>query len=629
MVFLTTDRELLDDATWSSNSSHHPVYGSTPLLRDRFPSTIRLLVLPGQEAESELCADLWTVDIGTGKEPGFKYSTLSYAWSKPLPSRRILLKGLPFDISADLYQGLRSIVRSIQDKSSLFLWVDAICINQADDAERSAQVAIMDQIYRQCSQCIIWLGPEADGSDLAFDLIDRVSKQAQEIAKPAPNIASMTPEECDQAILPVAAMGNSRCWEEHSEALFHLFSRRYWGRLWIVQEVLLAKRKVLLCGNRSAPWADFSLFFGFTKCFRDRRFYSLLLDRGHSMYQLFAFAKSPQLTSGLSPVQGLLVSRSRKFTDARDAVYAILSFTRDMDIMPDYTISANRLWTDLTHKILIKDRSLNILSLCRTKHPEHRDDIFRAKTVIIEAFFRKPDETFDSVLSLLGIDSRYLTFMGYDFAKLKVDYTRVRSESNDTAELRKAIVNLWISPSACEKSRLPTWVPDWSSASRIDSHILFHIRDGELIKRDFNASKATKARARFPMIMHEDSAFQTMPTMPPQSHAFLMKSLLIECHRVDVVTQIFDTKDDGVLAAWTAWITHPATQSKTDASSLRERACAFVDMLLFGADYQEADKEGRRSLAAYLEEQGKRAIAEQQRVRSGICTHRPDILIRC
>lgn len=54
------------------------------------------------------------------------------------------------------------------------IWIDALCINQEDDAERGHQVRQMDQIYRNCSRVCIWLGDAEDDSDLAMELINSI-----------------------------------------------------------------------------------------------------------------------------------------------------------------------------------------------------------------------------------------------------------------------------------------------------------------------------------------------------------------------------------------------------------------------------------------------------------------------
>jgi hypothetical protein len=47
-------------------------------------------------------------------------------------------------------------------------WVDAICINQADIAERSNDVARIGDIFSKARQVTVWLGPKSEDSDLAI-----------------------------------------------------------------------------------------------------------------------------------------------------------------------------------------------------------------------------------------------------------------------------------------------------------------------------------------------------------------------------------------------------------------------------------------------------------------------------
>ena len=61
------------------------------------------------------------------------------------------------------------------------LWIDAICINQADIEERGYQVQLMGNIYRECKRALIWLGDSDDNAQGAFkslemafqDMVDR------------------------------------------------------------------------------------------------------------------------------------------------------------------------------------------------------------------------------------------------------------------------------------------------------------------------------------------------------------------------------------------------------------------------------------------------------------------------
>jgi Heterokaryon incompatibility protein (HET) len=39
-----------------------------------------------------------------------------------------------------------------------YFWIDAICINQLDNKERSAQVNMMDKVYQKAEAVDVWLG---------------------------------------------------------------------------------------------------------------------------------------------------------------------------------------------------------------------------------------------------------------------------------------------------------------------------------------------------------------------------------------------------------------------------------------------------------------------------------------
>jgi hypothetical protein len=51
----------------------------------------------------------------------------------------------------------------LEDRKRL-IWADAVCINQADDEEKSWQVRMMGDVYRNADRVLIWLGLAEDGS---------------------------------------------------------------------------------------------------------------------------------------------------------------------------------------------------------------------------------------------------------------------------------------------------------------------------------------------------------------------------------------------------------------------------------------------------------------------------------
>jgi Heterokaryon incompatibility protein (HET) len=93
--------------------------------------------------------------------PTHSYVALSYVWGDPvLNSKRIYINGnLAFLVTTILHSAL---ARLRSNSKSFFLWVDAICANQANDAtslaECSAQVFIRSKIYSSTEKVVIDLG---------------------------------------------------------------------------------------------------------------------------------------------------------------------------------------------------------------------------------------------------------------------------------------------------------------------------------------------------------------------------------------------------------------------------------------------------------------------------------------
>lgn len=89
------------------------------------------------------------------------YLAISYVWGTGPDlhlSHEIILENRRFPITANLHAALHSY-RS-QTPTSLRFWVDAICVNQADDHEKSAQIPLMRDVYHLALFVAVWLGDE-------------------------------------------------------------------------------------------------------------------------------------------------------------------------------------------------------------------------------------------------------------------------------------------------------------------------------------------------------------------------------------------------------------------------------------------------------------------------------------
>ncbi|EUC46971.1 hypothetical protein COCMIDRAFT_45858, partial [Bipolaris oryzae ATCC 44560] len=116
------------------------------------------------------------------------YRALSYVWGDKSDTRHILVNGRTFEVTRNLFEALNSIVES----ESFVIWIDAICINQADDEEKGWQVALMGDIYRQTSEVIAWLGPSAHNSDAVLEHLDILGSISESLGLPTDTSACLT-----------------------------------------------------------------------------------------------------------------------------------------------------------------------------------------------------------------------------------------------------------------------------------------------------------------------------------------------------------------------------------------------------------------------------------------------------
>lgn len=188
------------------------------------------------------------------------FAALSYVWGDPNDTVEILVNEQPVNVTRNLFVALRRLRRRYWER--LPIWIDAICINQSDDAEKAAQVSLMRQIYRRAQAVYMWLGDDdADFWSLemhvytglaAYDLYKR-SLKPQEIEVDG---ASQTGLGTSFKIIEViATMGYGK--EKRWKAFRDLWERSYWSRAWILQECVLARDGWLLAGSKQLPLTDF------------------------------------------------------------------------------------------------------------------------------------------------------------------------------------------------------------------------------------------------------------------------------------------------------------------------------------------------------------------------------------
>lgn len=317
------------------------------------------------------------------------YYALSYAWGDRKSLTPILVDGKPFEVTANLHSAL---VHLTPKTDPVPLWIDALCIDQKNEVEKSEQVAQMREIYLRAKSVITWLGPASDNSDAAMRWIGHYGSQALDFGiGDTPDLrlnnlmhrletdTSTLSQPGLQAFLrdvssdlsPSSGDPNKIQW-----ALARLFQRPYWNRVWVVQELVHAKSLQFSCGTESVPE---NLLHHATRLIRNHG--QFLSKKASYLHQSndsetvipFIDTRSPvnllkvRRTKGPYPLAYLIrLLRNSISTDPRDKIFALLSFSADVDrlsLQPDYRKSCRDVYIETT-TALLRHGFTDLLSLC-------------------------------------------------------------------------------------------------------------------------------------------------------------------------------------------------------------------------------------------------------------------------
>jgi hypothetical protein len=100
------------------------------------------------------------------------YQALSYCWGDPDDRVAAILDNRRASITRNLNHALQYLRRQGYGT----VWVDAVCINQSDETEKSLQIRNMKQVYHQGANTISWLGKRGnDQAELAIKFLHLIN----------------------------------------------------------------------------------------------------------------------------------------------------------------------------------------------------------------------------------------------------------------------------------------------------------------------------------------------------------------------------------------------------------------------------------------------------------------------
>jgi hypothetical protein len=249
------------------------------------------------------------------------------------------------------------------------LFVDAICINQRDYAERNRQLLLMKHIYQTATQVRVWIGRETETIDLAKSMLaklGKVGRRANRGVRLELNTANLQ------------SLGLPKLPSPDWSALRYFFRRAWFQRVWVIQEVVNASNLEILCGDQTLSWED---IVDAARCITDSTMYATT-DTAHicqNVCSIDQYRRVLHRGSGkmehLSLLSVLHGSRRCDATDLRDKIYGLYPLVEPQHELPspDYSRPIDQIYRETAAYIIRTTGRLDVLGFAgAARHPATR-----------------------------------------------------------------------------------------------------------------------------------------------------------------------------------------------------------------------------------------------------------------
>ena len=186
-----------------------------------------------------------------------RYDAVSYCWGDDTTPATIQVNEHDLQIRKSL---LAFLTASLDRNPPLRpLWIDAICLNQDDDVEKADHIPLMGQIYKNASRTIVWLGEADEDTHRTLVFMKGVISVTREYNM-------------------MVGIGKEDGYQPEWEAVRRYMRRAWFGRLWVMQEVLLSENIEILCHAQPINVITWKELLQFEHSLQKYNGYSNLLD---------------------------------------------------------------------------------------------------------------------------------------------------------------------------------------------------------------------------------------------------------------------------------------------------------------------------------------------------------------
>lgn len=355
--------------------------GYKPLTR---PLEIRVLVLHPGEKGSPIKCSLQHGDLRS-KKSGFE--ALSYVWGSPTITNEITCDNRKRNVGRNLYGALERLRRPDKDR---VLWIDALCINQGDNKEKTQQVRIMGEIYTRARRVLIWLGNHDDIQEGVGRLVSRPPKEKHIDWSPLKPVFTNPLFIQAQSLLiwlgfeGAVNAGVEKLRKPQSSAKFDWSSlipvvqSPWFTRVWCIQELVLASRPMIVTRDSMISWDEFAqAVLELRMQFNTYRMKTW--HQSNESIENFYFLHEMREKHKMRRKQRhdllelLFLTRGFQATDPRDKLFALIGLAGDVlssdwEITPNYDLSVVEVYHRFALWHLTRKRQFEVFSFGRNQN---------------------------------------------------------------------------------------------------------------------------------------------------------------------------------------------------------------------------------------------------------------------
>lgn len=315
---------------------------------DLATDAIRLMRLFKGIYDEPIQCDLFQAYLSTTDR--IPYEALSYTWGESSERCDITVQERTFGITSNLHEALRHLRSADQDR---VLWVDAICINQDNPAEKGHQVGQMRLVYQMSDTVLVWLGPGNDDVSALMTFAQEYHRRSLRRSAWREEASKLIREDGGQ---------DTDLHRRRLRGLRYMLAQRWFCRVWVLQEVASARSAAIICGWKSVSTRSFTWMLNFLN----------VQIEPHAKAVLDIMPGPRRDTSWWNKDRDLLTLlrrfRSSESTDPRDLIYALLGIASDACessiLRPDYEITFRQLIQKATAYLLFGDSTHGGIFTC-------------------------------------------------------------------------------------------------------------------------------------------------------------------------------------------------------------------------------------------------------------------------